>query len=356
MGHGLESTDHMFSAGKTPWHGLGTVTDDVLDLDAALVAAKLDYTVGKYPAFTRMTDLSYQDALRQLIPAHLANPSASFAELLATIGFDLPIDGAFATVREDIAKPLATVGADYTVWQNWQNFDLAKVLMEGGDIKAETAGSLRDSRLIWLLCRLDRDMLVGGDAHVPYLLFSSSHDGTSKVRVMPTSVRVRCLNTLRMALNSAKSQWTTTHTSGIERRAQEAREALKLTWRYIDEFEAEVRRLQDQVVTDIEFEKLVFDLVPDPEPKDGKVSKRAVHFAEERRSTVRSAWELSPEVGEFRGTGWGAVQSFSTVDLWTGRVHGGEGNRLERQALRVLSGDTMAHDAKVRTAVAALAA
>lgn len=358
MSHDIYSSDSMFSAGGiTPWHSLGVVTADALDLDTALVTAGLDWTVGKYPAFTRMNDLSYQDALRLLIPAHLADPERSFGELLATVGFDLPIDGAFATVREDIRKPLATVGNDYTVWQNWQSFDLAKVLMDGGEIKAETAGSLRDSRTVWLLCRLDKDMVVGGDQHATYLLFTLTHDGTGRVRVMPTLVRVVCGNTLRWALNSARSQWTMSHTSGMERRVAEARETLKLTWKYMDEFEREIEKLQAQVVTDLEFEKIVFDLNADPEPgKDGKVSERAKTFAADRRATLRKAWERSPEVGEFRGTGWGAVQAFSTVDLWTGRVHGGEEKRMERQAARILSGDTMTNSSKVRAAVAALAA
>jgi phage/plasmid-like protein (TIGR03299 family) len=348
MSHQLENSDHMFSAGVTPWHGLGTVTAGALDLDTALVTAKLDWTVGKFPAFTRDRDVAYAEILPQLIEAHLANPDAGFGELLTTIGFDLPIEGAFATVREDLRKPLATVGADYTVWQNWENFDLAKVLLDGGDVVAETAGSLRDSRTVWLLCRIDRDMTIGGDEMVPYMLFTSSHDGTSKIRVMPTPTRVVCANTLRVAINGAKTQWTTSHTANLKLRVQEARDTLQMTWKYMDEFESMVRKLQDQVVTDLAFEKLVFDMIPEPEKgSDGKVSERKKNNAAEGRALVRKAWERSPEIGEFRGTGWGAAMAFNTVDLWTGRVHGGEENRLARQAHRILTGDTMANTNKV---------
>jgi phage/plasmid-like protein (TIGR03299 family) len=348
MAHQIENSDHMFSAGVTPWHGLGTVTAGALDLDTALVTAKLDWTVGKYPAFTRDRDTTYAEVLPQIIAAHAANPTLSFAELLTTIGFDLPIEGAFATVREDLRLPLATVGSDYTVWQNPENFDLAKVLLDGGDVVAETAGSLRDSRTVWLLCRIDRDMTIGGDEMVPYMLFTSSHDGTSKIRVMPTPTRVVCANTLRVAINGAKTQWTTSHTSNLKTRVIAARETLKMTWKYMDEFETMVKKLQEQVVTDLAFEKLVFDMIPEPEKgKDGKVSERAKTNATEKRSLVRKAWERSPEIGEFRGTGWGAAMSFNTVDLWTGRVHGGEDKRLERQAQRILTGDTMANTNKV---------
>ena len=353
MAHQLENSDHMFSAGVTPWHGLGTVTAGVLDLDTALVTAKLDWTVGKYPAFTRDRDATYAEILPALIEAHADHPELSFGDLLATIKFDLPIEGAFATVREDLRMPLATVGSDYTVWQNWQSFDLAKTLMDGGDVVAETAGSLRDSRTVWLLCRLDKDMTIGGDEMVPYLLFSSSHDGTSKIRVMPTTTRVVCANTLRVAIAGARTQWTTSHTSNLDKRVQEARETLKMTWKYMDEFETMVKKLQEQVVTDLEFEKLVLDMVPDPVAKDGKLSDRQKNNAAEKRGLVRKAWERSPEIGEFRGTAWGAAMSFNTVDLWTGRVHGGEENRLARQAHRILTGDTMANTGKVLELLAA---
>lgn len=355
--HEINASDHMFSAGETPWHGLGTVTADALDLDTALITAKLNWTVGKYAAVTRDNDGTFAELLPLLIQANAENPGATFAELLLQVGFDLPIENGFATIREDIRKPLAQVGADYTVWQNWENFELAKVLMDGGDIKAETAGSLRDSRTIWLLCRLDRDMNIGGDVHVPYMLFTSSHDGTAKVRVMPTPVRVVCANTLRMALGGAQSQWVTSHTSGIKGRVEEARQTLGLTWKYMDEFETEVQKLQDLAVSDIEFEAVVFDMIPDPKKdKDGKVSERKVNNAADRRALVRKAWERSPEVSEFRGTGWGAAMAFNTVDLWTGRVHGGEDKRLERQAARILQGETMTNSSRVREALAALAA
>jgi phage/plasmid-like protein (TIGR03299 family) len=356
MSHEIRNSDHMFSAIETPWHGLGTVTTDTLTLDQALITAQLDWTVSKHPAFTRDRDMAYADALPALLTAHADDPTLSLAGLLAAIGFDLPIADAFATVRDDIRLPLATVGSNYTVHQNAETFELARVLMDGGDVKAETAGSLRDSRTVWLLARLDRDMTVGGDEHVPYLLFTSSHDGTSKLKVVPTMVRVVCNNTLRMALANVQSEWTARHTASIGSRVQEARETLGLAWRYADAFEDEVKRLQDETVTDLRFESIVLAAEPDPTPgTDGKVSERSKTNAANRRGDLRKAWERSPEVGQFRGTAWGAVQAFSTVDLWAGRVNGGEQNRLTRQAQRVLKGDTMANTTRVIDLIGATA-
>lgn len=356
MSHEIHETDHMFSAATTPWHGLGTVTDGTLDLDTALVTAKLDWTVSKHPAFTRDRDETFDQVLPRLITARADNPTATFGELLIEVGFDLPIEDTFATIRDDIRYPLAAVGKDYEPFQNAEYFDLAKTLLDGGDVVAETAGSLRNSRTVWLLCRLDKDLAIDGDDHIPYLLFTSSHDGTARARVMPTPVRVVCANTLRMALALAQSSWTATHTASIRDMAKEARKTLNLTWAYYSEFEAEVSKLIDQQVDELLFETVLFDAVPDPAVKaDGKISERAKTNAANKRGVLRQIYNNSSEVGEFTGTGWGIVQAFNTYDLWQGRVHGGEDKRLERQASRIIGGETMTNTSRVRELLASAA-
>jgi hypothetical protein len=54
--------------------------------------------------------------------------------------------------------------------------------------------------------------------------------------------------------------------------------------------------------------------------------------------------------------GWGVMQAFSTYDLWGGRVQGGEDKRFERQATRVIAGDTLTNTTQVQGLLAALAA
>jgi phage/plasmid-like protein (TIGR03299 family) len=355
MSHEIHQHDHMVSALKTPWHGLGTVSDRLLTPTEAYVTAKLDYEIGKHPAYTRVReDANFRDIIAELVVANQDHPAKNFGELLVEIGFDLPIEGKYATVRHDVNYPMGVVGEDYTVFSNKAGFEI----VEATGIKVETAGSLKNGRKVWALGKLDRVLDLAGDEILPYLLFLWSHDGTSAVRIMPTPVRVVCDNTLRMALSGAKNVWSASHTASIHDRAEQAKQNLRLTNSFYDKFENEVQRLIDQTVSEMLFEQILEEIVPDPTPeKEGaKISDRKLDNALTKRGEIRELYNLDSRVAPFKDTGWGVVQAFSTHDLWFGKVHGGDNMRLERQASRVLSGDTLTNTTKVQGLLAALAA
>lgn len=353
MSHEIYEHDHMVSALVTPWHGLGAVSDRLLSSTEAFVAAKLDYEVGKHPAYTRVReDANFRDVLAELVVANMDHPEKTMAELLVHIGFDLPVEGKYATVRHDINYPMGIVGETYTIFQNRSAFEI----VDATGLPIETSGSLGNGRKAWALARLDRTLDLDGDELLAYLLFQWSHDGTSAVRVMPTPVRVVCANTLRMAIRGAKTVWSASHTVSIHDKAEQAKQNLALTRSFYDKFESEVRRLIDQTVTEMTFETILETVVPDPQPEDGKVSNRRLDNALTKRGEIRKLYHHDPRVAPFNGTGWGVVQAFSTHDLWFGSVHGGETMRLERQASRVLAGDTLTNTTKVQGLLAALAA
>jgi phage/plasmid-like protein (TIGR03299 family) len=329
----------MVSALTTPWHGLGTVTAELLTPTEAFVAAKLDYEIGKHPAFTRVReDANFKDIITELVAANLKRPGFTFAELLVDIGYDLPIEGKFATVRHDINYPMGVVGSDYTIFSNRAGFDIVEAV--GDAVKVETAGSLRNGRKVWALAKMERTLDLDGD----------------ELRIMPTPVRVVCANTLRLALQGVRTVWSAAHTASIHDRAEQAKQTLRLGNSFYDKFEDEVRRMIDLTVAEQSFEEILQMIVPDPEASAGKVSDRKLNNALERRGEIRNLYHNDPRVAPFNGTGWGVMQAFSTHDLWYGAVHGGEGMRLERQATRVLSGDTLTNTTKVQGLLAALAA
>jgi phage/plasmid-like protein (TIGR03299 family) len=347
--------DHMVSALITPWHGLGTVSDRLLTPSEAFVAAKIDFEVGKHPAFTRVReDANFKDVLAALVAENARKPELTFAELLVEIGFDIPIEDKFATVRHDVNYPLGVVGNDYTVFAN----SAAREIVEATGMPIETAGSLNNGRRIYALAKLDRALDLQGDQILPYLLFLWSHDGTSAVRVMPTPVRVVCANTLRMALAGAQNVWSASHTASIHDRAEQAKQNLRLTNSFYDKFEDEVRRLIDLTVSEMTFESILQEVVPDPVPdrEGNKISERKLDNALTKRGEIRKLYHHDDRVAPFQGTGWGVMQAFSTHDLWYGKVHGGDAKRLERQATRVLGGDTLTNTTKVQGLLAALAA
>ena len=69
------------------------------------------------------------------------------------------------------------------------------------------------------------------------------NDGSSKYRLLLTSVRIVCANTQSAAIAGAKSTFGIRHTNGARVAIQEARTALGLAWRYMDAFETEAAAL-----------------------------------------------------------------------------------------------------------------
>ena len=123
--------------------------------------------------------------------------------------------------------------------------------------------------------------------------------------------------------------------------AREARYTLKLADEYLDAFEVEVRELMDTVTTNARFEQIVREEFPIPDD----ATKRVAALREQRRDAVLGLWKNDPRVGDFRETGWGAVQAFST---WEEHERTVRGSRAERRALRSISGSPLLDEVRAK--------
>ena len=173
MAHEAET---MVSARVLPWHKLGVVTPDVMTAAEAYKLSGLDWTVELEPVWVGAED----------------------AEAL------IVAEDKFGSVRYKNGKPesvLGIVGAQYQPIQNLEMFDFAEALLDDGRAKYESAGSLRMGRTVFALIKLEKEVVIDGDEHVPYLLLANSHDGSSAFRALTTPVRVVCMNTLRLAIS-----------------------------------------------------------------------------------------------------------------------------------------------------------
>jgi hypothetical protein len=61
-----------------------------------------------------------------------------------------------------------------------------------------------------------------------------------------TPIRIVCANTQTAAIGGAPASFGIRHTGGARAAIQEARAALKLSWRYVQAFEAEAAQLYAQ--------------------------------------------------------------------------------------------------------------
>jgi phage/plasmid-like protein (TIGR03299 family) len=330
--------------GTPAWHRLGTVVSEAQKSSEAIVLAGQDFTVEKWPLQTYGLD---RHGAAQV----------------------LDVEDQYATVRTDTGAVLGVVSGQYRVFQNREAFDFMDELVGEKLARYETAGALRGGRRVWMLARIPQELRVGNtdDTILPYVLLANSHDGSLALRVVPTSVRVVCQNTLNLALGRAGSTGLAIrHLDSLEDRVHEARESLGLFLDRIERFQEEVDALAATPLTDSQAKSYfseVFDL-----PAPGRLLERMLDSQEERGRFMRALLEAHAERTErqkaadarlleqlvenyhngtntlpgIEGTAWAAYNAVSQYVDHQGRGAGtdsklnsiwfGEGNQLKQQA------------------------
>ena len=112
---------------------------------------------------------------------------------------------------------LSVVGSRYKVVQNEDLFSFAENLHDGNpDVKVDSAGSLKQGRIVYGSWSLPNQLVLDpkgvADTTKLYLIVWTSHDGSVAVQAAITPVRVRCQNTLNLAMKSAKQSFKIRHT------------------------------------------------------------------------------------------------------------------------------------------------
>jgi phage/plasmid-like protein (TIGR03299 family) len=282
MAHELEmnedGTASMFYAGDTPWHSLGTKVDHLLTASEALEAAGLDWTVEKMP-------LSFTDE----------------------DGFSHPVADRFATVRATDKKYLGVVGPDYKPYQNSEAFSFFDTVVDSGEAKYETAGSLFGGKRVWMTAKIGETMTICGEEHDMYLLLSNSHDGSRALTAATSIIRVVCANTETMALRGAKTKWTLRHRVSLEGKAEEARTALQLAFKNASAFKAEVEKLLAVEVDKDLFTEIVSSILPEQKRQKEKNVEQLVSIFESEPTVVDT---------DAAGNGWGA---YNALSFWLDR-------------------------------------
>lgn len=331
MGHEIDFTTRtegsaMF-AYEPAWHGHGVVVDAAKNSEDALRIAGLDWEVG-------LTDLA-----------------ADFGTE-ATGDRYAPISTHRATYRKDTGMALGAVGLRYRPLQNREAFAwLDEVVGESLAIW-HTCGSLREGRRVWMLAKLpgtlevcDRDVLD------KYVLITNSHDGSGAVRLFPTSVRVVCANTLRLALSEADAKTESGlplglklfHTTGsLSRRVQKAKELLGVINDSHDDFAKAARAMLAKPLSSAEVGDYFGSLVENRSDRT-------------RGSVLTSLWDrfaLPTNEGGFKANVWTAYNAASEYADHELRVTGSGAVRTERRFRSTLFGS--AHKFKMRAWAGAL--
>lgn len=283
----------MVSVREVPWHRLGKVVQNDLTAAEALIASGLDWEV-------------------------------ALEEVLLKDGTEVP--DYRAIVRQTDRRTLGMATPTYQPVQNKALFDFVESLLDAGGLVYETAGSLRGGKEVWCLARVPENIFVADQDPVErFILTRSAHTGAGALKTMRTNVRVVCKNTIELAERSARFVYHVNHFRGAEGRIDEARRALRVSYRHDEEFELEARKLFETSYSESAFEALTAELFMPP--KEPEPTKRQVELATDKIGTVQLFWKRDP----FTGTGWAAVNAVNEFEQWSKQ-------KAETQARLIIEG------------------
>ena len=205
---------------------------------------------------------------------------------------------------------LGVVGEKYKVVQNESLFEFGDNLLDGG-ASWESAGSIKNGTVVFGSLVIPKEFTLdpdgANDKTKTYLLVHTSHDGSVAVQASITPVRVVCQNTLNLALGSVKQSFKLRHTATVEGKIQVAREALGLTFRYMDDFEKEAKALFETAVTDLEFNKIITAIYPKPD----ELNKQGTTVWANKIDLVNDIYFKSPTQENIKGTAWGVFNALT---------------------------------------------
>lgn len=308
---------------KNAWQQLGVDLDPRFTAREALDAAHLSgWDVRKVPL--------------QTIP--LVEGTADDPKLWPPMN----IRGQFASIRThpETHEPqvLGVVGNIWHPIQNEEHAELLDTLVDQSGAHYETAGANEDGTEAFMAMKLPDTMLVGDDDPVEtYITGFNSHTGKSSFRLVVAPVRVKCANMQSLALARARSTFAIRHTRNAQQAMQVAREALKLTWKYVAAFEEEAQRMIEETLTKDQF----LDIVDTIWVPDTAAPEAAQRNARDRRDTLFQLFTESPTNENIRGTRWAGLQAFSEWTDHFATIRGKRGDELvEARARRAITNST----------------
>ena len=295
------NVENMFSVREVPWHGLGTIIDEAPTSEEALKVSGLDWDV--------FSEKVYDEQ-------------------------GAPVQGIYVNKRSSDGKHLGVVKGRYTIVQNREAFAFTDALINTGDVRYETAGSLNGGSRVWMMARMPEAKILG-DKVDNFLVFLNSFDGSEALKVFTTNVRCVCSNTISLALKTTKRSWSMKHTKNISERMVEAEQTLRLYDKYMVGLDKEAQKLALKKFTDKQVEdfwKLLF-------PIEEGDSERKKTVYETQINQLEYCYNRD-DLANFRGTGWGimnAVADYVDHGIPIRQTTNWEENRWDR----ILSGNTV---------------
>lgn len=286
MAHELEIKDGVaqmaYRASKgAPWHKLGTAVGDDLTPEQIMKAAGLDWDVVKVDTFFEWEGKSVETGRQSL-------------------------------VRSTDGKLMTEVGPGWNPVQNSEAFEFFADFVSVGDMVMDTAGALKDGRIVWALADVkDGFTLFGGDEIKGYLLFSNPHMYGKTIDIKFVLTRVVCNNTLTMALSEkGKPSVKINHRTKFD--ADRVKEILGLSHNKTEKFKQVMEFLGSKRYVKSDLETYFGEVLG----KSTKEDKTLARTAERAMELI----ETQPGAEFQKGSWWQALNAVTyTVDHELGR-------------------------------------
>ena len=183
------------------------------------------------------------------------------------------------------------------------SFAFTDSIINEGQVTYETAGSLKEGKVIWLLAKMPEKKILD-DAFEPFMCFTNNHEGKGAVQVVMTPIRVVCNNTLNLALSQAKRKWSTKHMGDLNSKLEEAKHTLGMANTYMEALDVEANRLAEFKITDVELEQMLDELFP----IDNNTTSRRKNNIETIKNAIFNCYQM-PDISQYKGTAWGIVNA-----------------------------------------------
>lgn len=246
-------------------------------------------------------------------------------------------------VRSDTHAHIATHGADYRIhdYEEWL-LKLQQKILNTKELNIFGAGLPKRGAQAYVQVGVPETMKDDklGIEFLPYIMASTSVDGSLPSTFSAQSIDVVCDNTRNMALRQAESSgriYKAKHTSRSldTSRLNDVRAALRLIHQTAEGLVSEYRELASISMTRLQVNKTWDLIIPIPKPEDA--TDRSINIAKNRRDALIDVYNdrgtTKGMMGNQQGTALGIVQA---VNTWTTHVKTVHGNRFERNIERTL--------------------
>ena len=301
--------------------------EDCKTAEEVIVKAGLDWEVAKCPLVAKMPF----DGVIDMTSLPVEESFVRGSELYR----DCP--NAYATYRTDRNIPLGIVKEKYTEVQNIDAFNFFNDAIGKNKAIWQTAGFFGNGERIFVSAKLPDSIYVNGKDPVDnYLVFTTSHDGSSGVKILLTPIRVICENTLNAAIRNATNYVSFRHTASVHQNIDTAREILGICQQKVQFLSEQYEAMSKIKMTDNDVNKYFADLIlTDKEQQniidtghtleqliaknwkaidDSDISMKKVNVLH----NMREYYEIGPGQQQYLGTGWGAYNAvtgyYSNVD------------------------------------------